>query len=188
MSNALLQTDLGSLPLAARGKVRDIYAVGDKQLLFIATDRISAFDHVLGSGIPDKGRILTQLSLFWFDFLKDTVRNHLIAADIRDYPSQLQPYASQLEGRSMLVKRAEMFPVECVVRGYLSGSGWKDYRANGSVCGIALPAGLEDGSRLPEPIFTPASKSQDGAHDENISYPAIEAQLGAADAAALRRL
>ena len=126
MNEALLQTDLGSLPLTARGKVRDIYALGEKELLFVATDRISAFDHVLGSGIPDKGRILTQLSRFWFDFLGDVVPNHVISADTRDYPAELQPFAAELEGRSMLVKRAEMFPVECVVRGYLSGSGWKD--------------------------------------------------------------
>jgi phosphoribosylaminoimidazole-succinocarboxamide synthase len=184
---ALLTTNLGTTPLIGRGKVRDLYAVGDA-LLLVASDRISAFDHVLGTGIPGKGKILTQISLFWFELMADIVPNHLIATDVKDFPAELQPFADQLEGRSMLVKRAEMFPVECVARGYLAGSGWKDYRANGAVCGIALPAGLEDGSRLPEPIFTPATKSQDGAHDENISYPAIEAQLGAADAAELRRL
>src|ERR1700710_1440195 len=134
MNAALLQTDLGSLPLLARGKVRDIYAIDEDQLLFIATDRISAFDHVLATGIPDKGKILTQLSLFWFDFLKDNVANHLITANIADYPSFLQPYADQLEGRSMIVRRAKMFPVECVVRGYISGSGWKDYKATGEIC------------------------------------------------------
>jgi phosphoribosylaminoimidazole-succinocarboxamide synthase len=184
---ALLTTNLGTIPLIGRGKVRDLYAIGDA-LLLVASDRISAFDHVLGTGIPGKGKILTQISLFWFELMAEIVPNHLIASDIKDFPAELQPFADQLEGRSMLVKRAEMFPVECVARGYLAGSGWKDYRANGAVCGMPLPAGLADGSRLPEPIFTPATKSQDGAHDENISYPAIEAQLGAADAAELRRL
>jgi phosphoribosylaminoimidazole-succinocarboxamide synthase len=157
-------------------------------LLLVATDRISAFDHELGSGIPGKGKILTQISLFWFDLLKEIVPNHLITADVREFPEALQPYADQLEGRSMLVKRATMFPVECVARGYLAGSGWKEYQAAGTVCGIALPAGLLDGSQLPEPIFTPATKSQDGAHDENISFEQTEALLGNADAAELRRL
>lgn len=187
MPKALLQTDLDSLPLTARGKVRDIYALNDKQLLFIATDRISAFDHVLGSGIPDKGRILTQISLFWFDFLRDTVKNHLIAADVRDYSPQLQPYASQLDGRSMLVKRAEMFPVECVVRGYLSGSGWKDYQQTGTVCGIMLPQGLRESDRLPEPIFTPAAKNNVG-HDENISFEQMVNTIGQKPAEDLRAL
>jgi phosphoribosylaminoimidazole-succinocarboxamide synthase len=184
---ALLTTNLGNTPLLGRGKVRDLYAIGDA-LLLVATDRISAFDHVLGSGIPGKGKILTQISLFWFDLLKEIVPNHLITADVREFPEALQPYADQLEGRSMLVKRATMFPVECVARGYLAGSGWKEYQAAGTVCGIALPAGLLDGSQLPEPIFTPATKSQDGAHDENISYEQTEALLGNADAAELRRL
>jgi phosphoribosylaminoimidazole-succinocarboxamide synthase len=184
---ALFTTNLGETPLLGRGKVRDLYAVGDA-LLLVATDRISAFDHVLGSGIPDKGRILTQISLFWFDLLKDLVPNHLITAEVSDYPASLQPYASQLRGRSMLVKRAQMFPVECVARGYLAGSGWKEYRNSGTVCGIALPAGLEDGSRLPEPVFTPATKSEGGAHDENISYEETEKIVGAAEAAELRRL
>ncbi len=188
MQTALLQTDLGSLPLTARGKVRDIYALDDEQLLFVATDRISAFDHVLGSGIPDKGRILTQLSLFWFDFLKDTVKNHLITADIKKYPAHLLSFADQLEGRSMLVKRARMFPVECVVRAYLSGSGWKDYQAHGSVCGIKLPAGLRESDRLPEPIFTPAAKIHTGGHDENISFATMEATVSAERAAQLRDL
>src|ERR1700693_4974055 len=169
MPTALLQTDLGDLPLTARGKVRDIYALSSDQLLFVATDRISAFDHILGSGIPDKGKILTQLSLFWFDFLKLTVPNHLITAIAAEFPSELRPYLDQLDGRSMLVKRAQMFPVECVVRGYLSGSGWKDYKATGSVCGIKLPSGLRESDQLPEPIFTPATKATTG-HDENISF------------------
>ncbi len=162
---ALLTTDLGSISLIGRGKVRDLYAVGDN-LLLVATDRISAFDHVLATGIPGKGKILTQISLFWFELLSEIVPNHLITADVSEFPAELAPYADQLEGRSMLVKRATMFPVECVARGYLAGSGWKEYKAEHSVCGIALPGGLEDGSRLPEPIFTPATKSQDGSHDE----------------------
>jgi phosphoribosylaminoimidazole-succinocarboxamide synthase len=187
MTTALLQTDLGSLPLTARGKVRDIYALPNDQLLFVATDRISAFDHVLGSGIPDKGRILTQLSLFWFDFLRDTVKNHLLTANTSDYASQLQPYAAQLEGRSMLVKRAEMFPVECVVRGYLSGSGWKDYQQTGAVCDIKLPQGLRESDRLPEPIFTPAAKNNVG-HDENISFEQMVNTIGQKPAEDLRDL
>jgi phosphoribosylaminoimidazole-succinocarboxamide synthase len=173
--------------LLGRGKVRDLYAIDDK-LLLVATDRISAFDHVLGTGIPGKGKILTQISLFWFEVMAEIVPNHLITTDVRQFPAELQPYADQLEGRSMLVKRANMFPVECVARGYLAGSGWKDYKATGALCGIPLPAGLQDGSRLPEPIFTPATKSQDGAHDENISYAEVEKVIGAADAAELKML
>jgi len=184
---ALLTTHLGPTPLLGRGKVRDLYAV-DGALLLVATDRISAFDHVLATGIPDKGKILTQLSLFWFDLLKELVPNHLITAEVSDFPASLQPYTEQLRNRSMLVKRAEMFPVECVARGYLAGSGWKDYRTSGSVCGIGLPPGLEDGSRLPEPIYTPATKAEGGAHDENISFAETERLVGAADAAQLRRL
>ena len=185
--SVLLKSDIGNAPLLGRGKVRDLYAVGG-DLLLVASDRISAFDHVLGSGIPGKGKILTQISLFWFELLKDIVPNHLITADVKQFPALLWPYADQLEGRSMLVKRAEMFPVECVARRYLAGSGWKEYQATQAVCGIALPAGLEDGSRLPEPLFTPATKSQDGAHDENIPFAAMEEAVGAEDAAELRRL
>ncbi len=184
---ALLKTNLGETPLLGRGKVRDLYAVGDA-LLMVATDRISAFDHVLASGIPGKGKILTQISLFWFDLLKDLVPNHLITANVSEFPAQLNPYADQLAGRSMLVKRAKMFQVECVARGYLAGSGWKEYSGAGTVCNIPLPAGLKDGSRLPEPIFTPATKSQDGEHDENISFSSTEALLGKEDAAQLREL
>lgn len=187
----LLTTDLGDLPLIGSGKVRDLYAVkngGEDALLLVATDRISAFDHVLGSGIPGKGKILTQISLFWFELLADIVPNHLISADVSEFPAELQPYADQLEGRTMLVRKAAMFPVECVARGYLAGSGWKEYKAGGTVCGIALPTGLEDGSRLPEPLFTPATKSQDGTHDENIPFAEMEKTVGAADAAKLRRL
>jgi phosphoribosylaminoimidazole-succinocarboxamide synthase len=188
MQKALLQTDLGSLPLTARGKVRDIYSLDNQTLLFIATDRISAFDHVLGSGIPDKGRILTQLSLFWFDFLRGVVKNHLITADTAQFPAQLAPFAQQLAGRSMLVRRAKMFPVECVVRAYISGSGWKDYQATGSVCGIKLPSGLRESDRLPAPIFTPAAKIHTGGHDENISFATMEATVGSERAAQLRDL
>jgi phosphoribosylaminoimidazole-succinocarboxamide synthase len=188
MPTALLQTDLGALPLTARGKVRDIYALAANQLLFVASDRISAFDHVLGSGIPDKGKILTQLSLFWFDFLQSIVPNHLITANTAQFPSTLQPYLGQLEGRTMLVKRVEMFPVECVVRGYLSGSGWKDYQQTGEICGIKLPSGLRESDRLPEPIFTPAAKINTGGHDENISYQTVEQTIGAAHASTLRTL
>jgi phosphoribosylaminoimidazole-succinocarboxamide synthase len=184
---AILKTSLGSVPLLGRGKVRDLYAV-DGALLLVASDRISAFDHVLATGIPGKGKILTQISLFWFDFLSEIVPNHLITADVNRYPAALHPYADQLEGRSMLVKRAAMFPVECVARGYLAGSGWKEYQTDGTVCGIPLPAGLKDGSRLPEAIFTPATKSQDGAHDENIPFPRVESLIGAAYAVELRRL
>jgi phosphoribosylaminoimidazole-succinocarboxamide synthase len=188
---ALLTTDLGAYPLIGRGKVRDLYAVnheGEEMLLLVATDRISAFDHVLGSGIPGKGKILTQISLFWFDLLSDIVPNHLISADVSQFPVELQKYADQLEGRSMLVKRAAMFPVECVARGYLAGSGWKEYKSSGTVCGIDLPQGLQDGSRLPQPLFTPATKSQDGAHDENIPFATMEQVVGSVDAAELRRL
>jgi phosphoribosylaminoimidazole-succinocarboxamide synthase len=160
----------------------------DGALLLVATDRISAFDHVLGTGIPGKGKILTQISLFWFDLLKELVPNHLITAEVAEYPASLQLYADQLEGRSMLVKRAEMFPVECVARGYLTGSGWKEYQASGTVCGIPLPAGLLDGSRLPEPLYTPSTKGEVGTHDENISYAATVAAIGEADAAELKRL
>ncbi|MEO5953706.1 MAG: phosphoribosylaminoimidazolesuccinocarboxamide synthase [Chloroflexia bacterium] len=186
MSQVILETNLPGIPLHARGKVRDVYAIDAETLLFVATDRISAFDYILASGIPDKGRVLTQLSLFWFDFLSDLTPNHLLTADIREYPVALRQYADQLEGRSMLVRRARMVDVECVARGYLCGSGWKDYKSTGSVCGIALPAGLQDGSRLPEPIFTPATKAQSG-HDENISFAAVVNSIGVDLAQELKR-
>ena len=192
MAQPLLTTDLGDLPLTVRGKVRDLYAFGD-ELLFIATDRISAFDHVLGSGIQEKGKILTQISAFWFDFLTGTVPNHLLTTVSPETEALLAPFADQIAGRSMLVRRAAMFPVECVVRGYLSGSGWKDYLATGSVCGIELPAGLRESEKLPEPIFTPAAKINTGGHDENISYAQMVEALGGGfegeeTAAKLRRL
>ena len=184
--STITETELG-LTLHARGKVRDVYSVGE-YLLIVATDRISAFDHVLATGIPGKGRVLTQLSLFWFDFLKDVVPNHLITADIQQYPRELREYAGELEGRSMLVKRAQMFPVECVVRGYLSGSGWKDYVATGAICGVSLPPGLHEADKLLEPIFTPATKSQDGAHDINISIDEMAMRIGSQNAERLRSL
>jgi phosphoribosylaminoimidazole-succinocarboxamide synthase len=183
----LLTTELGATPLIGRGKVRDLYAVGD-DLLLVATDRISAFDHVLATGIPGKGKILTQISLFWFELLRPLVPNHLITAEVSEFPTSLHPYADQLRGRSMLVKRAAMFPVECVARGYLTGSGLKEYKASGTVCGIPLPAGLLDGSRLPEPLYTPSTKGEAGTHDENISFAATVKAVGEADAAELRRL
>jgi phosphoribosylaminoimidazole-succinocarboxamide synthase len=185
--SALIETAFSDLALHARGKVRDLYTVGE-YLLLVATDRISAFDHVLATGIPGKGKVLTQLSLFWFDFLKSVVPNHLVTADVRRYPAELRDFADELAGRSMLVKRAQMFPVECVVRGYLSGSGWKDYLATGAVCGIPLAAGLREGERLPEPIFTPATKSLDGEHDINIGFTEMVARVGAQSAERLRSL
>ncbi|MFY9939989.1 MAG: phosphoribosylaminoimidazolesuccinocarboxamide synthase [Silvibacterium sp.] len=184
---AIIETEFSHLALHARGKVRDLYSVGEF-LLLVATDRVSAFDHVLATGIPGKGKVLTQLSLFWFDFLKDIVPNHLITADVGLYPHELRQYREELDGRSMLVKRAQMFPVECVVRGYLSGSGWKDYVATGAVCGIPFPAGLREGDKLPEPIFTPATKSLDGEHDVNISFDEMAARVGAQNAQRLRDL
>ena len=185
--SALLQTHLGDHRPLATGKVRDIYAAGPDTLLFVATDRISAFDCILGSGIPDKGRILTQLSLFWFDRLQSLVPNHLLSASAADLPSSFQPFSAQLQGRSMLVRKADMFPVECVVRGYLSGSGWKDYLATKEVCGIPLPAGLRESDQLPEALFTPAAKNHTG-HDENISFDDMVARIGAPAAEQLRAL
>src|SRR5215470_5958303 len=164
----LLRTDYSELELHASGKVRDVYRLDADHLLFVATDRISAFDYVLATGIPHKGRVLTQISLFWFDFLKDIVPNHVVTADVDHYPAELRQHADELRGRSMMVMSAEMFPVECVARGYLSGSGWREYKVSGTVCGIKLPAGLKESDQLPEPIFTPATKATTG-HDINIS-------------------
>jgi phosphoribosylaminoimidazole-succinocarboxamide synthase len=169
LDSVLLQTDFPDLELHANGKVRDVYQLGSDRLLFVATDRISAFDYVLATGIPHKGRVLTQISLFWFDFLRDVVPNHLITADVERYPAAVRKYDDQLRGRSMMVVRGDMVPIECVVRGYISGSAWKEYQASGKVCGISLPAGLKESDRLPEPIFTPATKAASG-HDENISF------------------
>ncbi len=183
----LIATEFEDLQLYLRGKVRDLYAVDDL-LLLVATDRISAFDHVLATGIPGKGRVLTQISLFWFDYLSEIVPNHLVTAEVEKYPAQLRAYADELRGRSMLVNHARMFPAECVVRGYLSGSGWKDYSRTGEICGIALPRGLRESERLPEPIFTPATKSMSGDHDENISFDQMVARLGGSHAEELRSL
>ena len=187
LDSVLLQTDFPELELHASGKVRDVYRVDNEHLLFVATDRISAFDYVLGTGIPHKGQVLTQISLFWFNFLKNIVPNHVITADVDRYPAIVHKYASQLRGRSMLVVRGEMFPVECVVRGYLSGSGWKEYQASGKVCGIALPSGLKESDRLPEPMFTPATKATTG-HDENISFEAMCKIVAPEEARRLRDL
>jgi phosphoribosylaminoimidazole-succinocarboxamide synthase len=169
LDSVLLRTDYAELELHASGKVRDVYNLDADHLLFVATDRISAFDYVLATGIPHKGRVLTQISLFWFDFLKDIVSNHFVTADVNRYPAAVRAHADELRGRSMMVMRAEMFPVECVARGYLSGSGWKEYKTTGTVCGIKLPAGLKESDQLPEPIFTPATKATTG-HDINISF------------------
>jgi phosphoribosylaminoimidazole-succinocarboxamide synthase len=180
----ILETDIPGVERYARGKVRDVYSVGDR-LLIVATDRISAFDYVLPTGIPDKGRVLTQLSIFWFDFLRDVTPTHFLSADVSQYPPPFRAHADQLEGRSMLVKRARMVEIECVARGYISGSGWKEYREQGTVCGIRLPTGLRESDRLPEAIFTPATKAQTG-HDENISFETMAGIIGEALARRLR--
>ena len=171
----------------AQGKVRDIYDLGDK-LLMVATDRISAFDYILEDEIPHKGAVLTQISLFWLDQLKDVIGNHLISADVADLPEQFKPYADYLRGRFMLVKKAEMFPIECIVRGYLVGSGLKEYQKQGTVCGIRLPEGLVNSSKLPEPIFTPSTKAEIGDHDENISFERCAEIIGEDAATQLRDL
>lgn len=176
-STPLRESALPALRRLRQGKVRDVYDVDAHHLLIVATDRISAFDHVLGSAIPDKGRVLTQLSLFWFELFHDLVPHHLVTANVDDYPAALQPYAAELRGRSMLVRRTDPLPVECVARGYLAGSGWKDYVATGEVCGVALPSGLRESERLPEPIFTPATKATSG-HDENINEARAAALVG----------
>jgi len=167
VTSPVLETSFPDLKLHGRGKVRDIYQVGD-DLLLVATDRISAFDYVLGSAIPDKGKVLTQLSAFWFERMGDLVTHHVLATDVAKYPARLQKYAAELKGRSMLCRRTRPIPIECVARGYLSGSGWKEYQKTGMVCGVPLPKGLRESDRLPEPIFTPATKEESG-HDINIS-------------------
>ncbi len=184
MSN-VVETSISEYPLKGRGKVRDIYDLGDS-LLFIASDRISAFDYVLPNPIPDKGKVLTQISLFWFHYLREMVDNHVITANFSDFPEPLRKY-SELEGRAMIVKKAKMFPVECVARGYLSGSGWKEYQETGAVCGITLPAGLRESDSLPEPIFTPATKAETG-HDINITYEQVVSILNEEQARSLRDL
>jgi phosphoribosylaminoimidazole-succinocarboxamide synthase len=182
----LLETNFFDLPLRGRGKVRDVYELDDA-LLFVATDRISAFDCILGSGIPCTGRVLTQTSLFWFDFLKDLIPSHVITADLQKYPPRLAMLNMFLDGRSMIVKKAQMVEVECVARGYLTGSAWKEYQAQGTICGIKLPPGLRESERLPEPIFTPATKAKTG-HDENVSFERIASQVGTDLAERLRDL
>jgi len=174
MRAVISQTEFPGLKLLGRGKVRDIYDLGD-QLVIVATDRLSAFDVVLPTPIPDKGRVLTQLSLFWFDKLADVVPHHVIEA--KNFTGELAPYADSLAGRAMLVRRTEPAPIECVVRGYISGSGWKDYQKTGAICGIPLPAGLRESDRLPEPIFTPSTKATTG-HDENISFDETVSRIG----------
>jgi phosphoribosylaminoimidazole-succinocarboxamide synthase len=181
-----LETDFSGVERFSRGKVRDVYQV-DGKLLIVASDRISAFDYILPTGIPDKGKVLTQLSVFWFDFLKNVTPTHFLTANVDDYPAALRPYREVLEGRSMLVKKARMVEVECVARGYLAGSGWKEYKQTGTVCGIRLPAGLKESDALPEPIFTPATKAQTG-HDENISIETMASLVGRDLAGRLKKL
>lgn len=178
LDTVLLRTEFQDLQLHASGKVRDIYRLDRDRLLFVATDRISAFDYILATGIPNKGKVLTQISLFWFEFLKHVVPNHLLTADVDQYPAEIRKYADPLRGRSMVVMSADMVPVECVVRGYLSGSAWKEYKATGKVCGIELPKGLQESDRLPEPIFTPSTKATSG-HDENIPFSEMVRLVGA---------
>jgi len=187
LESVLLRTEFQDLRLHASGKVRDVYRLDSDRLLFVATDRISAFDYILATGIPHKGKVLNQISLFWFDFLKDIVPNHLITADVRQYPAEIQKYADQLRGRSMVVMSADMVPVECVVRGYISGSAWKEYKVTGKVCAIELAKSLRESDQLPEPIFTPSTKATTG-HDENIPFSEMVRLVGAEVAEELRDL
>ena len=181
----LRETSLPGAKVFSRGKVRDVFEVSDDQLLIVATDRLSAFDVVMAEGIPDKGRVLTRLSCFWFNFLRESVPTHFLTADIEEYPPELRKHADQLAGRSMLVRRTKPFPIECVVRGYLAGSGWKDYRASGAVCGIQLPAGLQESVKLDRPVFTPSTKATMG-HDENIFWEEVVETVGSDAAEQLR--
>jgi phosphoribosylaminoimidazole-succinocarboxamide synthase len=183
----VFETNFPNLTLRGRGKVRDIYDLGE-QLLIVATDRISAYDVVMPTPIPDKGRILTKISAFWFRALAEVVDNHLVTVNIDEFPEQCRPYAEELEGRSMLVTKAKPLPVECIVRGYLSGSGWKDYERQGSVCGIILPAGLLESSSLESPIFTPSTKAERGQHDENIDFATLGEKVGTSLAEKIREL
>jgi len=176
-SNVISTTEFKTLKLKGRGKVRDIYDLGDR-LLIVATDRISAFDVVMPNPIPDKGRVLTQLSKFWFNLTKEIVPNHLISAEVKDYPEECRPYQEMLRDRSMFVVKTDVLPIECVVRGYLSGSGWEEYKKTGEICSIALPKGLVESSKLEEPIFTPATKAEMGLHDENITFEKVEKIVG----------
>lgn len=184
MTEVLIQTDFPDVKLVRRGKVRDVYEVGD-HLLIVTTDRVSAFDVVLPNGIPGKGKVLTGISLYWFGQMTDIIENHIVATNVDDYPEILKKYRPQLEGRSMLVKKAQPLPIECIVRGYLSGSGWKEYQKSQTVCSIPLPAGLVESSRLEQPIFTPSTKAEEG-HDINISYAEAERIVGAETAAQVR--
>lgn len=186
MNEAFMQTDIPGIPLLARGKVRDIYDLDDR-LLIVATDRISAFDCVMPNGIPGKGKILTEMSLFWFDYVSDIVPNHLVASSVDEYPEEIRQYRDQLEGRSMLVKKAERIDVECIVRGYISGGGWREYQKKGSICGIKLPAGLLESQKFTENIFTPSTKAETG-HDENISFDAVIDMIGGERAKEVRDL
>jgi phosphoribosylaminoimidazole-succinocarboxamide synthase len=185
-SAPLFHSELPGIELHARGKVRDVYAAGE-YLVIVASDRLSAFDYILPTPIPDKGRVLTQLTVFWLDLLRDLVPNHFVTASVDEYPAPFRPFRDQLEGRSMLVRRANMVNIECVARGYLSGSGWKEYKQTGAVCGIALPAGLRESDKLPRPVFTPATKAQSG-HDENISFEASAKIVGVDVATRVRDL
>ncbi len=186
-SKVVTKTDFNDIPLLRRGKVRDVYEIEDK-LLIVASDRMSAFDVVMDDPIPDKGSILTRISLFWFEKLESMVENHIISSSPAEYPEICRKYAAELEHRSMLVKRTKPLPVECIVRGYLSGSGWKEYTKTGAVCGITLPKGLRESEKLPEPIFTPSTKAEDGMHDENIDFETAVGLLGRDMAEEVRRL
>ena len=186
-SNVVSMTDFKSLTLKGRGKVRDIYGFGDR-LLIVATDRISAFDVVMPNPIMDKGKILTQLSKFWFDHTREIIPNHIVSTRLKDFPLECQPYEEMLRGRSMLVVKTEVLPIECVVRGYLSGSAWEEYKTTGEVCGIPLPKGLLESSKLEEPIFTPATKAEIGQHDENITFEEVEKIVGKSLAQKLKTL
>jgi len=185
--HTVFETDFHDLNLVKRGKVRDIYDLGDT-LLMVATDRISAFDVVMPDQLPDKGIILTQISLFWFDVMESIIQNHVITADVDEYPEICRPYADSLRGRSMLVKKAEPLPVECIARGYISGSGWKSYQKSGDVCGIKLPPGLKESEKLPQPIFTPSTKADEGLHDINIEFNEAENLIGKSLAGRVKEL
>lgn len=187
ISSSVRETNIKEFPLVKKGKVRDVYDLGD-YYLFIATDRLSAFDVVMPDPIPEKGIVLTQISLFWFKVMESIIGNHLVTSNFNDFPEELKPYKEMLDGRSMIVKKAEPLPVECVVRGYISGSGWSSYKKTGEVCGIALPAGLIESDRLPEPIFTPSTKAEIGEHDENISFDQAVKLIGPEIAEKVKKL
>ena len=177
MEKTITKTEFAGLKLFQRGKVRDIYDLGDK-LLFVVSDRISAFDVILPNGIPFKGKVLNQISNFWFGFTKSIIKNHVVATDVKDYPAECRPCADDLEGRSVIAKKTRTLPIECVVRGYITGSGWVDYQKTGAICGITLPKGLRESEKLPEPIFTPSTKAEMGHHDENISFDVVVKTVG----------